>query len=966
MFLASRNSHRLVCSSTVVAVCLIGVATRHPAGVRADSVYHNLAASSFAQSWSNNGLITADDNWSGVPSVVGYRGDDVTTATGADPQTLVGSSSVIDVNANRPDPNSFATGGVTEFHLTDPTIALQGSGTADAPYIQLHLNATGRQNITVSYRLRDLESGADSAVQQVALQYRVNATDPWTNVSSAYVADATVGPNVAGADIPVSEVLPLAANDAAQLQVRIITTNASGSDEWVGVGDILVSSAPCDGPCPLPPPPVITTISEIQGEGRFSPKLNELVTTQGVVTARARNGFYLQSNLPDGKAATSEGLFVFTGSTPGVQASVGDTIKVSGWVGEFSNVGEATPTLTQLRNPFGFQTLAPGTAANLPAPVLLSTADLSPTAPFDRLERYEGMLVSVPATVVVAPSGTRGVLPDGQFHVTLPNVPAPFREAGIEAQVQLATNEPPLASPTPSTVPRFATNPEVLRVDTDELFAYEGQRTPGITAAVGASVAPFTAILHFEDRHYNALPVVSTSGEVLNLLENNFLSAVKPSPAPRGNQFTIASANLEFFSSSDTNRLAKVVRSICDVLRAPDILGVIEIDTLSSLNDIAFGLNTFGGGCTGSEYAAFLTDPDTSSQHTGFLVKVARTNGIRVTVVDTNRVNTVEGGIHPNAIFTQGDRRPYILQATVSGNGQSLPVTVILHHTKSLIGSDVPAGTGDRQKRLNHALYAASLIRRLQMEDPNVNLAVMGDLNAFEFSDGIVDVLGILRGDPVTDQETYLNGDSVDVYGTPGYSDLINLTSLAEFPLSERFSFTFRGNRQALDHIVVNRNLYERLRGYTIAHVNSLYPDFDPSTGQRLRDIATRPEGYSDHDVPMAYFALVGNGPVDISGRVRVTSSGLSYSRATGVYSGTLTLRLTGSETLNGPFTVLLTNLPPGITFVNETGVSSAGPFFVLDVPFLSATSPVNIQMQVQNSTGALPSWMPKIFAGEL
>ncbi len=46
-----------------------------------------------------------------------------------------------------------------------------------------------------------------------------------------------------------------------------------------------------------------------------------------------------------------------------------------------------------------------------------------------------------------------------------------------------------------------------------------------------------------------------------------------------------------------------------------------------------------------------------------------------------------------------------------------------------------------------------------------------------------------------------------------------------------------------------------RTRGCVIAHVNSVYPDFDPVTGQGLRETAARPEVYSDHDVPMGYFA---------------------------------------------------------------------------------------------------------------
>src|SRR6266540_603332 len=104
----------------------------------------------FAQNWTTTGLITTSDDWSGVPGVIGYRGDALTSATGVDPQTVVadGTSTPVDVNANRSDPNTFTTGGVSEFDgIANPVVALQGSSTARAPFLLLHLNTTGLSNI---------------------------------------------------------------------------------------------------------------------------------------------------------------------------------------------------------------------------------------------------------------------------------------------------------------------------------------------------------------------------------------------------------------------------------------------------------------------------------------------------------------------------------------------------------------------------------------------------------------------------------------------------------------------------------------------------------------------------------------------------------------------------------------------------------------------------------------------------
>ena len=215
------------------------------------ATYWNLAGSDFFQDWSDTSLISTSDDWSGVPSIVGFRGDGLTSGTGTDPRGITGSGTpVIDVNANQTNPNTFATGGVTEFQIANPVVGLTGSGTATAPYLALYLDATGRQNVTVSFNLRDLDGSVDNAVQPIAVQYRLSDTGPWVNVPGGYVADATGGPSQAGLVTPVSVTLPSDANNAATLQVRIMTTNAVGNDEWVGVDDIRVASSGSTGGVP--------------------------------------------------------------------------------------------------------------------------------------------------------------------------------------------------------------------------------------------------------------------------------------------------------------------------------------------------------------------------------------------------------------------------------------------------------------------------------------------------------------------------------------------------------------------------------------------------------------------------------------------------------------------------------------------------------------------------------------------
>ena len=225
------------------ALALAGAFTTVPA--LADATPQPLP---FAQDWSNPSLITASDNWAGVPGIMGYRGDGLTGSTGVSPETILSPGTlVVDVNANQTNPLTFTTGGVTEFALANPTIALAGSGTAAAPSIVLHLNTTGQSAVRVQYTLRDLEDGADNAVQQVALQYRIGNSGNFVNVPAGFVPDATADASLSGLTTPVSVFLPAEAENQPEVQVRIITSNAVGNDEWVGVDDILVTGTPMGG-----------------------------------------------------------------------------------------------------------------------------------------------------------------------------------------------------------------------------------------------------------------------------------------------------------------------------------------------------------------------------------------------------------------------------------------------------------------------------------------------------------------------------------------------------------------------------------------------------------------------------------------------------------------------------------------------------------------------------------------------
>jgi hypothetical protein len=195
----------------------------------------------FTQNWTAN-LITTNDDWSPVNGIVGFLGDDPsTTVANIDARNYLQPFSTVDVIAQATPVST--TGGVGEMDaLANPTIALQGSGTADAPNIVLYLNTTGQSNIQVAFNARDVDpSPTEDAVQQLNVQYRVGSTGNFINVPGGYFADVTT----VGTDTqvtPVSVTLPVFANNRPAVEVRILTTNAAGSDEWVGIDDINVTT----------------------------------------------------------------------------------------------------------------------------------------------------------------------------------------------------------------------------------------------------------------------------------------------------------------------------------------------------------------------------------------------------------------------------------------------------------------------------------------------------------------------------------------------------------------------------------------------------------------------------------------------------------------------------------------------------------------------------------------------------
>jgi endonuclease/exonuclease/phosphatase family metal-dependent hydrolase len=284
--------------------------------------------------------------------------------------------------------------------------------------------------------------------------------------------------------------------------------------------------------------------------------------------------------------------------------------------------------------------------------------------------------------------------------------------------------------------------------------------------------------------------------------------------------------------------------AVRNLLRYPDILGLEEVENLSTLQAVAAQINgdAVAAGDPNPGYVAYLEEGnDVGGIDVGFLVKTSRINVVDVTQVgkDTTYINPNNG--QPELL---NDRPSLVLRAEVprvSGSG-SVPVTVIVNHLRSLSGIDDPAdGNRVRTKRRAQAEFLASYVQSRQVANPAEKLILVGDFNAFQFNDGYVDVMGTIKGTPTpADEVTLASPDLVD----PDFTDLF-----AIMPEEEQYSYSFDGNAQILDHALVNGNLLAVTSTAQYVRVDADFPE-------SFRNDPTRPERLSDHDPVLVTFDL--------------------------------------------------------------------------------------------------------------
>ena len=731
----------------------------------------------------------------------------------------------------------------TDFATGAPTPRNTGSSVSVCGVVGLPLLAvndvsafegdTGTTTMTFGFGL-----SAPAGVGGVSITY--TTADGTATAGSDYVANsgtATIAEGATSTTVAITVNGDTTAEASETYFVRISAATGATISDNEGLGTIQNDDVS------------VVAIPQIQGSGLTSPLNGAIVTTEGIVTAQKfNNGFFLQAANDDGNPATSEGIFVFTSTAPPATATVGNRIRVTGTVVEFTpstNLNQLS--ITEITTVTSIQVLSTGNA--LPAPVELTSTDFGAASTPGTGEKFEGMRISVARAIAVA--GADGNITEssatssttGVFHIVLSSVDRPFREPGIGI---LDT----FPIPGGKTPPRFDTNQERLMVRS------RGQiGAVAIALDAGAEVNNLVGVLDYFSGAWAVLPDAATPPTIVG--------GKTPTPVASASYeaITVGGFNLlRFFDEvNDSNgaptltaaavdkRLTKTGLAICDFMKAPDILGVVEVENLRVLGLLADRINST---CASAPaYVPYLVQGnDVGGINVGFLVSNRSLGTVsRVEVLEVAQFGKGTLFNNPNASTSLlNDRPPLMLRAILhQDNGATYPLTVFVNHLRSLNGiDDTAAGSSGwpteservRTKRAQQAVFLANLIQARQQANPSENIVLLGDFNAFEFSDGYADVMGIVRGDQ-TAQPNVLTW-----IASPITTPLIDGSQLIVEP-AERYSYVFDGNAQTLDHVVVNESMVLAAADLVVDHAR-INADF----GVHNYGVAGNAIRVSDHD----------------------------------------------------------------------------------------------------------------------
>lgn len=639
-----------------------------------------------------------------------------------------------------------------------------------------------------------------------------------------------------------------------------------------------------------------TPIGQIQGTGS-SFALSGVRTVRGVVvgdyeysgsgpTGNALRGFYLQ-NLPgdaDGDTNTSDGLFIFNGTANSV--ALGQLVQVTGSVSDYGFTNGSGETQTQVTA--SAVEICAASASIVPTVVNLPVAaGATPT-----LERYEGMLVSMPQSLHVTEHFQLGRF--GQVSLSANGrrpTPTAVAAPGAAAQAQAAANklnlivlddDNEIQNPDPIVfarggAPLSASN--TLRGG-DTITALVGVMTQ--TDATTASFVPASS----DPVRYRVRPLAALGGVLPHF------QAVNPRPTlplMQAGAVRIAAFNLlNYFNtfglgacSNGTGGSAADCRgaeSAAEFARqwpktvaaalntGADVLVLTELENdgygaASAAQDLLDKLNAATAPGT---FAFINADARTGVNNVlgSDAIRVAMFyRPAKVTPVGTTSVlNSGAFGIYTTANGAIQRNRPALIQA-FEDNLSGGRVVVVGNHLKSKGSacddnlSPVPSDpdTGDGQGNCNLTRTAATQqLATWLATNPTVtgdsDVLITGDLNAYR------------KEDPITSLEA------------GGYVDLV---AASNGPLA--YSYVFDGQWGYLDYALASASLVGQVTAVSELHINVDEPtalDYNTnfkSAGQQLSLYAADALRASDHDPVVALNLTVDSDNDGLANNLEIT-----------------------------------------------------------------------------------------------
>jgi predicted extracellular nuclease len=767
----------------------------------------------------------------------------------------------------------------------------------------------------------------------------LSATDADGIVNAISLADGTV------AGISLGSLT--AATEAGGVTSIILNVNASVANGSypvvINFGNDQAQTASCTVTVTIQPAAGVTnSISAIQGSGATSPFVGTTQTTEGVVTLVVNTGFYIQDAVGDGNPATSDGLYVYTGSAANTIVA-GDMVRVSGTVIEFT-AGNAAKPITELGFVTAISTIGSG--------ISITPTNLTlPLAANDDFERYEGMLVRFTNTLTVSQNYFLGrygqvTLSSGRLEKATNRYRAGSPEAIAATAANLANSivlDDGLSTQNPNPLPFIGADNTLRAGDTVSNLTGVidfGLSTSTATGPSGYKLQPSITPTFSRDNPRTSAPeAVGGNVKVASFNVLNFFTTFTNGATADGQtgQGCTQGTSTRASNCRGANNITEFTRQrdkIVSAMKAidADVLGLMEMQNNgdTAVSNLIGALNAELGAGT----YAFVPRP---ANGTG-------DDAIRVAMIyKPGKVSLAGGSLSDTDAINS---RPTFAQGFALVNGERFAVVVNHFKSKSSCPADGSADDdhGDGQgcwnalRTLQAQRLTNAFIPQVQAAAGSTDVLVIGDLNAYGAEDPIQALLGVGM---VSGIERFIR------------------------PHATPYSFVFDGESGYLDHALMTASLAQKTSGVVEWHINADEPSvIDYNTEFKVQDLYTAsPYRASDHD-PVIVGLNLQPAFSDVSASFATFSSGLIYNRRTQTFNGTITITNNSTSAISGPFQVELDNLTAGVTLTNASGTHDGASYVTVSSASLAPGQSISVPLSFQNTAKVGISYSAKIYSG--